>query len=104
MKLKYTYILPAIYLLFFLLEALLSEISNYPFNSSILLVDTLYAVITYIVTIINLPFYLILSLLNFFVKLAYVEPVMRLGISIAVYAVIGLSLDLLQNHTRNRTL
>jgi len=58
MKLKYAYILPSIYLFFFLLEAVLSKISNYPFRFSISLVDIPFAIITYIVTIMNLPFYL----------------------------------------------
>jgi hypothetical protein len=104
MKLKYIFILPGIYLFFFLLEVLLSELSTYPFSSSILLVDIPLAIVAFIATIIDLPFYLILSLLNFFIKIPYLETIMRLGISIAVYAVIGLSLDLLQNHTRKITL
>jgi hypothetical protein len=103
MKLKYIYILPIAYVSFFLLDTLLSKISNYPFNSSILL-DGMFDVVAFIMTIINLPFYLILSVLNFFVKLTYLEPIIRLSISIAVYAVVGVSLDLLQSYTRNKTL
>jgi hypothetical protein len=41
---------------------------------------------------------------SYTLKLAYIEPIMRLAISITIYAVIGLSLDLLQSHARSRTL
>src|SRR2546429_7102414 len=76
---------------FFLAETFLSEFSTHPLRSSVP-----FSVFAYIATIIDLPFYLIFSLLNTFIKIGYIKPIMRLGISITAYAFSGLFLDLLQ--------
>jgi hypothetical protein len=90
MRLKYTYILPIICLLFFLAKTYFSEISTYPFHESNALLDISLSIIAFISMIINLPSNLIFSLI--FGKMPH-STIIPMGVSLIIYFLSGISLD-----------